>query len=44
MKSREMLEQTSQNGERVCLQCNFGYKLAYDQRLVDFLLQIVWSC
>ena len=44
MKSREMLEQTSQNGKRVCLHCNFGYKLAYDQRLVDFLLQIVWSC
>ena len=41
MKSREMLEQTSQNGERVCLQCNFCYKLAYDQMLVDFLLQIV---
>ena len=41
MKSREMPEQPSQNGKRVCLHCNFGYKLAYDQRLVDFLLQIV---
>ena len=40
MKSREMPEQPSQNGQRVCLQCNFGYKLAYDQRFVEFYYKL----